>query len=89
MRLMSVGLLVVLGLSLAHAQDAPLKSVKTLKIQKPSPEAAALYAIEPDGTVKIDWDAVETLVASKADRTMSPVAEVMLAIRERKWKPMR
>jgi hypothetical protein len=32
-----------------------------------------------DGTVKIDQDAVETLAFSKADRTMSPVAEVMLA----------
>jgi hypothetical protein len=58
------------------AQDAPPKSVKTLKIQKSSPETTALYAIDPDGTVKIDWEAVETLVSSKADRTMSPVAEV-------------
>jgi len=34
-------------------------------------------------------DAVETLAYSKADRTMSPIAEVMLAIRDRNRKPMR
>ncbi len=39
--------------------------------------------------VKIDWDAVETLASSKADRMMSPVAEVMLAIRDGKWKLLR
>lgn len=73
----------------ASAQDGPPKSVKTLKIQKSSPEMTALYAIDPDGTVKIDWDAVETMASSKADRNMSPMAEVMLAIRDRKWKPLR
>lgn len=63
----------------ASSQDAQPKSIKTLKIQSASPEATALYAIESDGTVEIDWDTVETLASSKADRTMSPVAEVMLA----------
>lgn len=84
-----IGLLMVMNFTVALAEDAPPKSVKTLKIQQPSPEATALYAIDANGTVKIDWDAVETLASSKADRTMSPVAEVMLAIRDRKWKPMR
>lgn len=68
------------------AQDQP-KSVKTQRIQQPPLQETALYKIEPDGTVKIDWDAVETLASSKADRTMSPFAEVMLAIRDRTWKP--
>jgi len=70
------------------AQDQP-RSVRTQKIQTPSLTDTALYAIEADGTVKIDWNAVETLASSKADRTMSPVADVMLAIRDNKWKPMR
>ncbi|MBB5053461.1 hypothetical protein HNQ36_003452 [Afipia massiliensis] len=89
MRRAFVGLLIVLNHTVALAQDAAPKSVKTLKIQKSSPETTALYEIDPDGSVKIDWDVVETLASSKADRTMSPVAEVMLAIRDRKWKPMR
>lgn len=89
MRRLLIGLLTVMSFTAASAQDGPPKSVKTLKIQRPSPEATALYAIDPDGTVKIDWEVVETLASSKADRTMSPTAEVMLAIRDRKWKPMR
>lgn len=84
-----IALLILIGANTASAQDATPKSVKTLKIQQPSPQTTSLYAIDPDGTVKIDWDAVQTLASSKADRTMSPVAEVMLAIRDRKWKPMR
>ena len=72
----------------AAAQDQP-KSVKTQRIQTSSLTDTELYKIESDGTVKIDWDAVETLASSKADRTMSPFAEVMLAIRDLKWKPLR
>lgn len=71
----------------SFAQDKP-KSVRTQKIQAPSLTDTALYAIEADGTVKIDWNAVETLASSKADRTMSPFAEVMLAVRDKTWKPM-
>jgi hypothetical protein len=89
MRWVLIGLLMVMSLTAASAQEGPPKSFKTLKIQRSSLEATAFYAIDPDGTVKIDWDAVETLASSKADRTMSPVAEVMLAIRGGKWKPMR
>jgi hypothetical protein len=33
--------------------------------------------------VRIDWPAVETLAASKADRTVLQLAQLMLAIRER------
>lgn len=71
-----------------HAQDAP-KSVKTMRIQQASPEVTALYSVGSDGIVKIDWDAVETLAASKSDKTLSPVAEVMIAIRDKTWRPMR
>lgn len=71
-----------------QADDGP-KSVKTLKIQRSSPEATRLYVIDGDGTVRIDWDAVEVLSTSKADRTFSPVADVMLAIRDGTWKAMR
>lgn len=88
MRYGFIALVTVTSIAAASAQDVPPKSVKTLKIQKFSPETAALYAIESDGTVKIDWDAVETLASSKADRTMSPFAEVMLAVRDKTWKPM-
>lgn len=84
-----VALLILIGANTASAQDGTPKSVKTLKIRQSSPEATALYTIDADGTVKINWDAVEKLASSKADRTMSPMAEVMLAIRDRKWKPMR
>ena len=64
-----------LASSYSPAQDQ-LRSVKTQKIQAPSLTDTALYAIEVDGTVKIDWNAVETLASSKADRTMASFAEV-------------
>jgi hypothetical protein len=70
------------------AQDAP-KRVKTETIRTTAPGLETLYAIDPDGTVRIDWDAVETLSVSKADRNMLPIAQLMLAIRDRTWKPVR
>jgi hypothetical protein len=45
--------------------------------------------IEEDGTVWIDWHAVETLAASKADRTVLPIAQLMLAIRDGSCKAAR
>lgn len=54
-----VGQTVRSSITAAYAQDGRRKSVKTLKIQKSSAEATALYSIEPDGTVRIDWNAVE------------------------------
>lgn len=78
----------VASTSYCFAQDAP-KSVKTMRIQQPSLEVTTLYSIAPDGVVKIDWGAVETLASSRADKTLSPVAEVMIAIRDRTWRPMR
>lgn len=81
----TVGLLVS---SASIAQDQP-RSVTTQKVRMPLASDTQLYRVEPDGAVRIDWDAVEALAASKADRTLSPVAELMLAIRDRKWIPMR
>ena len=72
----------------ALAQDQP-KSLKTVRIHEPAPGSPNLYVIDEDGTVRIDWPAVETLAASKADRTVLPLAQLMLAIRDGTWKPVR
>ena len=72
----------------ALAQDQP-KSLKTVRIREPAPGSPNLYVIDEDGTVRIDWPAVETLAASKADRTVLPLAQLMLAIRDGTWKPAR
>jgi hypothetical protein len=70
------------------AQDQP-KSLKTIRIPEPAPGTPNLYVIDEDGTVRIDWPAVETLAASKADRTVLPLTQLMLAIRDGTWKPTR
>ena len=72
----------------ALAQDQP-KSLKTVRIHEPAPGTPTLYAIDEDGTLRIDWPAVETLAVSKADRTVLPLAQLMLAIRNGTWKPAR
>jgi hypothetical protein len=72
----------------ALAQDQP-RSLKTVRIREPAPGPPSLYVIDEDGTVRIDWPAVETLAASKADRTVLPLAQLMLAIRDGTWKPAR
>jgi hypothetical protein len=72
----------------ALAQDQP-KLLKTVRIHEPAPGSPNLYVIDEDGTVRIDWPAVETLAASKADRTVLPLAQLMLAIRDGRWKPAR
>jgi hypothetical protein len=72
----------------ALAQDQP-KPLKTVRIHEPAPGMDTFYAIDEDGTVRIDWPAVETLAASKADRTVLPLAQLMLAIRDGTWKPVR
>ena len=72
----------------ALAQDQP-KSLKTVRVHEPSPGASTLYVIDEDGTVRIDWPTAETLAASKADRTVLPLAQLMLAIRDGTWKPAR
>jgi hypothetical protein len=72
----------------ALAQDQP-KSLKTIRIREPAPGSSDLYVVDEDGTVRIDWDAAETLAASKADRTVLPLVQLMLAIRDGTWKPAR
>ena len=72
--------------TLAQDQAKPLK---TLRIREPAPEVTSLYKVEADGTVRIDWETVETLATSKADRIMLPMAQVMLAVRDETWKPMK
>jgi hypothetical protein len=71
----------------ALAQDQ-LKSVKTTRRREPAPGMATLYAIDEYGMVRIDWR-VETVAATKADRTVLPIAQLMLAIRDGTWKPVR
>jgi hypothetical protein len=44
--------------------------------------------VKNDGTVLIDWDEVEALAASKQNPMLLPQAQVMLAIRDGKWKAM-
>jgi hypothetical protein len=72
----------------ALAQDQP-KSLKTVRIHEPAPGSPNLYVIDEDGTARIDWPAVEMLAASKADRTVLPLAQLMLAIRDGSWKSAR
>jgi hypothetical protein len=72
----------------ALAQDQP-KSLKTVRIHEPAPGASTLYAIDEDGAVRIDWHTVERLAATKTDRTVLPLAQLMLAIRDGTWKPAR
>ena len=72
----------------ALAQDQP-KSLKTVRIHEPARGSPTLYMIDEDGTLRIDWPAVETLATSKADRTVLPIAQLMLAIRDGTWKPAR
>jgi hypothetical protein len=72
----------------ALAQDQP-KPLKTIRIREPAPGMDTLYVIDEDGTVRIDWPAVEILAATKADRTILPLAQLMLAIRDGKWRAAR
>jgi hypothetical protein len=85
-RLATAFILIAALTASALAQDQP-KSLKTVKIREPSPAMATLYAIDADGTVRINWPAVETLATTKADRTVLPLAQLMLAIRDGTWKP--
>lgn len=75
----------ILLLIVASAQET--RSIKTVKITE-SLNDTALYEVKDDGTVLIDWDEVEALVASKQDHLLLPQARVMLAIRDGKWKAM-
>jgi hypothetical protein len=75
------------GVSASAAQQGP-KSVKTEIVREAAHGAEVLYQVEPDGTVRIDWEVVETLAASKSDQTLLPIAQLMLTIRDRTGKPV-
>jgi len=66
----------------AAAQTAP-KAVKTLRI-----EAARhpLFAVEADGTVRIDWRRVEA-AARSADLTDRDIARALMAVRDGTAQP--
>jgi hypothetical protein len=63
------------------------KAVKTVKVTQ-SLNDTALYEVKDDGTVLIDWDEVEALAARKQNPVLLPKAQLMLAIRDGKWKVM-
>jgi hypothetical protein len=88
MRFLLLALALPVSVAGAVAQDGP-KHVKTETIRTAPPGQDVLFAIDADGTVRIDWSVVETLARTKADRNLSPLAEVMLAIRDETWKPAR
>jgi hypothetical protein len=72
----------------ALAEEGP-KRVQTEIIRESPVGMSVLYTIDEHDTVRIDWSAVETLVRTKADRNVLPIAQVMLAIRDRAWEPIR
>ena len=81
-------LLVLIGVGSVLAQQDP-KSVKTETIRTTAPGLRTLYAVdEATGEVRVDWQLAEDLVITKADRIALPIAQLMLAIRDSKWKPM-
>lgn len=71
----------------AHAQDITQRPVRTERIAG-APVGVGLYEVATDGTVRIDWRAVEAAAEGHVDRTSTPVAKTMLAIRDGRWKPM-
>ena len=84
---MRTPLIIVLLLATTSALAEP-KRVKTETIHESSPGLNVLYVVEDDGTVRIDWKAVEAIAGSKSNRIMLQVAQLMLAIRDRTWKPV-
>lgn len=81
---------VVLLAALAYVTTASAqepKPIKTVKVIQ-SLNDTALYEVKDDGTVLIDWDEVEAFAASKTNPILLPQAQVMLAIRDGKWKAM-
>lgn len=78
-------LLAVLTLFTGTFAQEP-KAITTVKITQ-SLNDTALYEVKDDA-VLIDWDEVEALAASKQNPVLLSQAQVMLAIRDGKWKPM-
>lgn len=71
----------------ALAQDVTQRPVRTEKIAG-MPVGVGLYKVGPDSTVFVDWRAVEAAAEGPVDQTQTPIAQMMLAIRDGKWKPM-
>jgi hypothetical protein len=84
--LLSLSLLFVAAFADISSAQEP-KAVKTVKVTQ-SLSDTALYEVKEDGAVLIDWDEVEALAASKQNPVLLPQAQVMLAIRDGKWKPL-
>ena len=84
---MRAPLMIILLLATTSALADP-KRVKTETIHESAPGLNILYVVEDDGTVRVDWKAVEAVVGSKSNRIMLPVAQLMLAIRDGTWKPV-
>ena len=84
---MRAPLVIILQLATTSALAEP-KRVKTETIRGSAPGLNILYMVEDDGTVRIDWKAAEAIVGSKSNRVVLPVAQLMLAIRDRTWKPL-
>jgi hypothetical protein len=73
-----VSLVVIVALvGPALAEEPKPRPIKMLKAHEASVGAIDMYVVEEYGTVRIDWDAVDTLHTWKADRTMSPMAQLV------------
>lgn len=71
----------------APAQEVKQRPVRTERITG-APVGVGLYEIAPDGTVLIDWRAIEATAEGPADKPPTSVAKALLAVRDGKWKPM-
>lgn len=85
MQIVRIAVLAIILPTSASAQELTQRPVRTEKITS-VPASIGLYEIGPDGTVLIDWRAVEAAADGPADRMSAPMAKVMLAIRNNKWK---
>jgi putative SOS response-associated peptidase YedK len=72
------------GRELAMARWGP---VRTERITG-APVGIGFYEIALDGTLLIDWRAIEAPAEGPADRPPTSVAKALLAVRDGKWKPM-
>ena len=87
MRSEAIALVAVMLPTITLAQNITQRPVRTEKITG-AVAGVGLYSLDPDGTVLIDWHAVEASAIGVSDHMSMPVARMMLAIRDGKWKPM-
>lgn len=76
-------LLLLTFIAPSAAQDPP-RSVKTIRVEG---LASTFYRVGSDGTVEINWRAVETAAIS-SDLSKSDIARAFIAIRDGSWKTM-